>query len=228
MVIKYEKIVDLSLRLHNNMATYPGDPPISIRPLSFMPEDKMNMLGIDMSVHHGTHIDVPLHQMAGGASLDQYPPSMFVKNTMRLDLVPEVAGPGVTQKGGIYYRQVVTFDDLAPHVEQLRWVEAVVIHTDYGKVLLKDKVDEDYPYLDVKAAEMLARFNNIKLVGIDSLSVDAMGENKVHQILFGNGERALVESLVCLDMIPLSFTLCCFPLRIANSDGAPCRAVAFC
>lgn len=228
MVIKYDKIIDLSLKLHNDMAIYPGDPPISIKPFRSMPEDRVNMLELKMSTHHGTHIDVPLHQVADGESLDQYYPPAFVKHTTKLDMVPESLGPGIVQKEGILYRQVITFDDLAPHAEQLKLVEAVVIHTGYGRVLLKDKADEDFPYLEVKAAEMLASYENIKLVGIDSLSVDAKGVNKVHHILFGREEMVLVESLVCLDQVPLSFTLCCLPLRIANADGAPCRAVAFC
>jgi len=32
MHIEYTRIIDLTLKLHDNMAVYPGDPPVNIRP----------------------------------------------------------------------------------------------------------------------------------------------------------------------------------------------------
>jgi kynurenine formamidase len=193
-----------------------------------MPEDKVNMLGLNMSTHHGTHLDAPRHQVADGECLDKFPPNMFIKRAMKIDVAPEVAGRYTKCKEDILYRQVITAEDLAPYSERMVWVGAVVIHTGYGRVLLKGKVDEDFPYLDVSAAELLASYKNLKIIGIDSLTVDALGENRVHHILFANTGRLLLETLVCLDQLPLGFILCCLPLLVEGADGAPCRAIAFC
>ncbi len=228
-VVQYTNIIDLSLKLHNDMAVYPSDPPINITQRSSMPDDSVNMLELNMSTHHGTHIDAPFHQLADGQSLDEFPPHKFVVGrTLKLDLAPEEADPNTNQKEGVLYRQLITAADLDTYTERLAWVEGVVLHTGYGRVLLKNRVDRDYPRLDIAAAEMLADFKNLKVIGIDSLSVDAMGEHKVHHIWFAEPDRWLVESMVCLDQLPLSFTLCCFPLLIENADGSPCRAIAFC
>jgi kynurenine formamidase len=209
------------------MAVYPGDPPIDIKPLRSMPEDKVNMLGLNMSTHHGTHIDAPYYQLTDGQCLDKFPPNVFIKRAMRIDICPQNEGPNIKQKDGVLYRRVITAEDLLPYAQRLTWVEAVVIYTGYGRVLLKNEVDQDFPYLDTSAAELLDRFKNLNIIGIDSLSVDAPGENKAHHILCGEKNRMLLETLICLDQLPLSFTLCCFPLLIKDSDGAPCRAIAF-
>ncbi len=110
----------------------------------------------------------------------------------------------------------------------MSWVEAVVFHTGYGKLLSKGIVDKDFPYLDVSAAVLLVRHKTLRVVGLDSLSVDMPGDSKIHQILFSNGRVLLLESLTNLEKLPLSFTLCCMPLLLDNSDGAPCRTIALC
>ncbi len=229
MIIQYKNIIDLSLKLHNDMAVYPGDPPINIKPLSSMPADRVNMLELNMSTHHGTHIDAPLHQVADGQSLDEFPPHNFIVGQMiKLDVAPKESGPDTNHKEGVLYLQVITAYDLAPYAERLAGAEGAVIHTGYGRVLLKNQVDEDYPCLDVSAIRMLAGFKNLKLIGIDSLSVDAMGESTIHHIWFAEPDRWLVETMVCLEQLPSDFSLCCLPLRIEHADGSPCRAVAFC
>ena len=228
MNIEFTKIVDLSLKLHSNMALYPGDPPIDIRPILSMPGDRVNILGINMSTHHGTHVDAPYHQVADGRLLDEFPLDTFIKNAIKIDVVPGDEGSTSNKKAGILYRQVVTGEDMASYAEMIARVEAVVIHTGYGRLLLKGEVDEDFPYLDESAAEFLGKYKNLKIIGIDSLTVDAYQENRAHHILFADGKRILVETLVHLDELPSHFTLCCFPTAIANTDGAPCRAVALC
>jgi arylformamidase len=225
MLIKYNKMIDLSLKLENDMAIYPGDPPIDITSLRTMEKDRVNMLGLNMSTHHGTHLDAPRHQLAEGESLDTLPLNMYINRAMKIDLVPVEEGPRVKQKEGILYHQIITAEDLNPFAEKWAWVKAIVICTGYGRVLLKGKADRGFPYLDVSAAELLAGYKNLEIVGIDSLSVDAPGEKIAHHTLFGSKNRLLLETLVGLDQLPLNFTLCCFPLSIKNADGAPCRAI---
>ncbi len=93
MLIRYNKIVDLSLKLRKNMAIYPGDPQIDIQPIKTIAKDNVNMLSVKLGTHNGTHMDAPRHHIQTGYSLDRFPPSYFVNKAMKIDLVPDIEGP---------------------------------------------------------------------------------------------------------------------------------------
>ncbi|MEI8006019.1 MAG: hypothetical protein WCI48_07415 [Bacteroidota bacterium] len=69
---------------------------------------------------------------------------------------------------------------------------------------------------------------------MDAFSVDKIGsalavneECLPNHFIFLRKEILLIENLTNLDKLPESgFTLQCFPLKVANADGSPVRAVA--
>jgi arylformamidase len=66
----------------------------------------------------------------------------------------------------------------------------------------------------------------ISLVGVDFLSVEAQGAegHPVHHALLSAGV-VIVEGLDLGEVDPGDYTLVCLPLKIADGDGAPARAV---
>jgi kynurenine formamidase len=84
------------------------------------------------------------------------------------------------------------------------------------------------PYFSPEAAEFLAEFKNLKVVGIDSLTVDAFLKHDSHRAL---KEKLIVESLVHLYEIPENarenFILQTAPVRIVGASGGPVVAYAF-
>ncbi len=62
--------LDISTPLLSGMAHWPGDPDVEIGALDM---DGCRVTTLSMSAHTGTHIDAPLHYLAGGASLDAMP-----------------------------------------------------------------------------------------------------------------------------------------------------------
>jgi arylformamidase len=60
-------IRDISRPLDQNIENYPGDP----RFLCEIVTQNPMVSRLEMSVHTGTHVDAPLHFIAGGASVDQ-------------------------------------------------------------------------------------------------------------------------------------------------------------
>ena len=54
---------------------YPGNPPISITPVSSRSRTatRANVSHIGLGSHTGTHVDAPLHFMDGGAGVDELP-----------------------------------------------------------------------------------------------------------------------------------------------------------
>ncbi|NUS73486.1 MAG: cyclase family protein [Corynebacteriales bacterium] len=79
-------------------------------------------------------------------------------------------------------------------------------------------------HLSTEAAELLSEMSP-SLVGIDSLSVDALGEEfPVHRLLLGAG-IPLLEKLDLTGVPAGRYVLSALPLRIADADGSPVRAV---
>jgi arylformamidase len=68
--------------------------------------------------------------------------------------------------------------------------------------------------------------HGIKLVGVDYLSVEQFKTPgaPAHHVLLGAG-TIVIEGLNLRDVEPGIYDLCCLPLRIVGSDGAPARVV---
>ena len=90
-----------------------------------------------------------------------------------------------------------------------------------------DGFRSDYTYLTSGAARLLVQ-KNIKLVGIDYLSIEQFQSEKheTHLLLLGNGVTIL-EGLDLREIEPGPYELICLPLKIAggDGDGAPARVI---
>jgi kynurenine formamidase len=90
----------------------------------------------------------------------------------------------------------------------------------------------DHPYLGQDAAEGIVAAG-VRTVAIDAMSVDETpppgaepGSYAAHHILLGAG-CAIVENLTNLDAADFDQPLLSvLPIRLADADGAPVRAVA--
>lgn len=216
--MKKLKIVDLSLPIHEAMAVYPGDPSVKIESLVSNTKE----LELVIKTHHGTHVDAPLHRKME-KSLSEYSLDKFVNPAVKIDLTPH----SDTTREGVNYLQVVNQKHLEPYKNVIRQRGAVVIRTGYGSLIQRGLVKkDDIVYLTEDAGEFLAGFENLNVVGIDSLTIDKpKSGGKVHNILLKK-DIILLETLVNLESAPEEFILWCLPLAIKNADGSPCRAVA--
>lgn len=81
--------------------------------------------------------------------------------------------------------------------------------------------------LSLSVARWLAAFS-LKGVGTDTISVDEMASSAlvVHRTFFA-ASLLIVENLAGLEaLIGKEFIFSCLPLKIADADGSPVRAVA--
>ena len=85
-----------------------------------------------------------------------------------------------------------------------------------------------FPGLDPAAADWLITRRKIRLVGIDTASIDH-GQTRdypTHQRLFRDGVPAL-ENVAAMDGLPADgFSVTALPMKIKGGSGAPCRIVA--
>lgn len=66
------KIIDLSKTLYDHMPVYPGDPDVVIEQIQTFDKDGWNMKRIQINLHDGTHVNVPIHGTKNGLNLDSY------------------------------------------------------------------------------------------------------------------------------------------------------------
>jgi arylformamidase len=205
------KIYDISVPISPKMPTYPGDPPVEIKPIKRIGKgSRSNVSRVAFGDHTGTHFDPPLHFIPGGKTIDQ------------LDL-NVLYGPA----------RVVDFTRVAREITA-RDLERARIPNRVTRLLFKTRssmlweragFQQDYIGIAWDAAEWLVA-RGVKLVGVDYLSVETYGaaEPRTHRTLLGAGV-VIVEGLDLRGIKPGKYTFVGLPLKIKDGDGAPGRAI---
>jgi kynurenine formamidase len=185
--------------------------------------------------HGGTHIDAPRHFSEHGLTVDQIPLERLVGPGARINVSKQCAADPD-------YR--VTVEDLQSW--ELFSGESlddriVLIYTGYGqhwpdreKYLGTSEQGREavaklhFPGLEPSAADWLINKRRVRMVGIDTASIDH-GQSRdfpTHVRLFRDNVPAL-ENVANLDQLPADgFTIMALPMKIAGGTGAPCRVVA--
>jgi kynurenine formamidase len=185
--------------------------------------------------HGGTHIDAPIHFFEKGQTVDQIP-------------VERLMGPGacvdVSQKCAADRDYQVAVEDFEKWESDHRASldkRIVLICTGFGRYWPdrerylgtteqgKGAVAKlHFPGLDPAAANWLIARRHVRMVGIDTASIDhgQTQEYPTHQRLFRNGVPAL-ENVAELDKLPADkFRVVALPMKIKGGSGGPCRVVA--
>ena len=66
------KIIDLTLQIHEGMSVYPGDPKVEIAQIQTLNKHGWNMKRIHINGHDGTHVNMPIHCVKNGKTLDDF------------------------------------------------------------------------------------------------------------------------------------------------------------
>lgn len=199
------RIVDLSVAVTEEMPIYPGDPPVKIQPAGVLARDGFADHTLSFGTHTGTHIDAPMHMLAGGKSLDQMPIDQFV-------------GKGCYVKvDGQFKLETLKQADIEPG-------DIVLFHTGMSDLYGEPAYFKDYPALSEEMANYLVD-QKVKMVGFDTASTDNLKGFPIHKILLA-GDILLIENLT--NLAPLAgkkFKVYALPLKL-SVDGAPARVVA--
>ena len=211
-------LIDLSHRITDGMATYPGLPgPVIGTHLSREAAEELYGPGLTFHIglltictNTGTYIDVPFHRYADGHDL--------------ADLALEqVAGlPAVVlERCG-----VETIEITGEEVAGLGG-HAVLVRTDHSQYFGTDRYFEAHPHLSAASAEALVAAD-VSCVGIDSMNIDgtATGDRPVHSIVLRAG-IPIVEHLTNLAALPArGFAFTAVPPKIEGAGTFTVRAFA--
>jgi arylformamidase len=204
------RIYDITADIHPGMPSFPGDPPITIRPTHQLSKgDPYNLSDLSFGSHTGTHIDPPSHFLPNGLTADQIDLE-GLNGPCRVVHVPDPHHEVSTGdlKGLLHGVSRVLF---RTH-NSLRWARG-------------EDFFPDYVALAPETAEYLAAAK-FRLVGIDSQSIekDTTNQYPVHHTLLESG-CLILEGARLADVPAGDYELRCLPLKLHHGDGAPCRAV---
>ncbi len=207
------KIYDVSLTLQPTMTTYNGEPGPTITPIAAI--DKGEAANVSLycfGSHTGTHIDAPVHFIAGAPGVDAIAPDVLIGAVTLLDM------------GRI--SEAITAADL----------EGAELPPDAARVLFKTRnsrywddvsgeFHRDFVYLAPDACRWLVD-RGVRLVGIDYLSIEQFGstDHATHLTLLGAGV-AIIEGLDLRAVQAGQYMLVALPLKMKDGDGSPSRVM---
>ena len=202
--------IDISVPLRTGMVHWPDNPSVVIdRMLDMDHGDVCNVSKLAMGAHTGTHMDAPIHFVAGGAGIDS---------------MPLVAAIGVARVIAITDVQAIMAAELRQH--DIQRGERILFKTrNSERPWASEDFNEGFVYIAAEAAQYLAQIG-VQTVGVDYLSVGGFKADgpQTHQALLSAGVW-IIEGLDLSAVAPGTYDLICLPLRIAGCDGAPARAV---
>jgi arylformamidase len=203
-------LIDVSMDVFTGMTVWPGDEGVVLERTDSLEQGAAaNVSRLRCSVHTGTHVDAPLHFIAGGRGIDRLPLEILCGPAWTAEF------PGV---------DTISADHL----------DGAGIPADIRRLLVKtsnsesdaarDPFRERFAGIGAGAAEWILR-RGVRLLGVDYLSVSA-GDRiiPVHRMLL-QSETVIVEGLRLAEAPPGPCRFYCLPLKLIGADGAPARAM---
>lgn len=206
---------DISLTISPELATWPGDPSITLERIEKIEEGaNANVSRLDLGVHTGTHVDAPYHFLAGGKTVEQISLNLLTGRAYVLHL-PDVE---------LITAAVLESAQIPPRTRRVLFKTRNSQYWMNQGQNRSDQFHTDFVGLSVDAAEYLIK-RGVRLVGVDYLSVAPYQQSRpTHEVLLSAGV-VIVEGLDLSGVTQGRYTLYCLPLKLAGSDGAPARAI---
>ncbi|MEK7219712.1 MAG: cyclase family protein [candidate division NC10 bacterium] len=203
------RVFDVTLPMYHAMPVYEGDPGVSIEPwLSISQGAPANVTRLGMGSHTGTHVDAPAHFRDGAPGVDQLPLDVLMGPARVYDLAVS-DHIGAASLRGI----------------DLTSSPRILFKTRNSSQWREGRFRRDFVGLMEDAARLLVD-SGVRLVGVDSLSVEPFGAAgfPTHRTLLDAGV-IIVEGLDLSAVPPGDYELLCLPLKLQQGDGAPARVV---
>lgn len=199
-------IIDLSHQLNNDTPVYPGDAEVKISAVDSFEENGYLGHDIGLGTHSGTHIDAPAHMIPGGKTLDEFSVDMFIGRCCYIFL-----------ENGIFTMEAVQAADIQQG-------DIVIFDTQMSHQFTKPSYFTDYPVMSDEIAQYLVD-KKVKMVGVDTCSVDNNPNFIVHKTLLSN-DILIIENLTNIEQLAnYPATIYALPIKL-NLDGAPARVIA--
>jgi len=224
-MLKYSKIIDLTIPITTGMDMSPGTkattPQVEFE--IFRSHEQSNIqLGIYRTpIHVGTHLDTPLHIFPDGLPMEQVPLNHWMGEAFCVDL------------HWVKPNHAITAKDLADNTPELAEGMILLIHTGWSdKMYGNAEYWSESPFLTPEAAQWMVD-KKVKLGGYDffqdegpkALKLDP-SSFKVHRIMLANGCYNCEHLTNLGEIAGKKVFFMALPLSIPGAEGTPTRAVA--
>ena len=200
------RIIDISMTIEESMQvwkSYEAKKP-RITNVQNHDEGKPHESLLTLNVHTGTHVDAPLHMLAGGATIESISLDRLVGPARVLDLT--------------HLKGFITKEDLLPFAIQRG--ERILLKTTSS---LTEQFDLEFVFLREDGAQYLTEIG-VGLVATDALGIErAQAEYPTHRTLMRN-DIIIVEGLRLKDVEAGNYMLVIAPLKLTGIDASPARA----
>ena len=205
------RVIDLTVSVAS------GDRGVQIEQARRLEVDGWNATTLSLYSHCGTHIDAPVHFGVGNVTID----AIAVEDLMGPAWVADVRAVGA---GGS-----ITPEHLGDVAAKFKAGESLLIRTGWSAYYGRDRYRDELPRISTELAQWCVD-KKVRMLGVEPPSVADVNNPQevtaVHRILFGGGV-IVVEGLANLDALTKpKVTFIALPLKIAEGDGAPARAIA--
>lgn len=211
------RVIDLTHTITASMPVYPGTQPPMLAAANTYEKDGFKETLVTMFSHTGTHVDPPAHLFPGRTTLDAFPAGQFIGKALVIDC--RMLGEG----------QPITMAQLTPCGELVAQADFLLFNTGWDKRWGSDRYFGDYPCLDDEVMALILR-GDYKGIGFDVIGLDPIADENLtrHKRLFREKDILNIENLANLEQCGSGlFWFGCFPLKLADCDGAPVRAMAW-
>ena len=202
------KIIDISPVLSSATAVWPGDVAFSRAvALDMKKGDNLTLSAITTTLHIGAHADAPSHYARHGAAIGE-------------------------RELGLYYGPCDVVHVNVERGERILSAHLAGARITSPRVLLKtgtfpdpNHFNTDFASLSPEVVDYLAA-RGVRLIGIDTPSVDPFADR---ELLAHNAvqfhDMAVLETILLGHVPAGQYTLIALPLRLAEGDASPVRAV---
>ncbi|WCJ17800.1 Cyclase family protein [Euphorbia peplus] len=213
------KIFDISHRYTTNMPSWGSDDGLGQflwLPASMKNGSLANNSEMKLPTHTGTHVDAPGHVF------DNYFDAGFDVDTLDLEVLN---GPALLVDVPRHSNITAVVMKSLNIPKGVRRVLFRTLNTD-RKLMFKSEFDTSYVGFTKDGAKWLIDNTDIKLVGIDYLSVAAYSDLiPSHLVFLESKEIILVEGLKLDTILPGLYDVHCLPLRLLGAEGSPIRCI---
>ena len=205
------RVIDLTLPLAD------GAKGINIKPEKRFETNGWNDTTLCLYSHCGTHMDAPVHFGVGTESIDTIDVENFTGPAWIADVRPIEPSALIKPK------------HLGNIATEFKPGDSLLICSGWSEYYGQEIYEQELPRISEELANWCVE-KKVKMLGVEPPSVADINNieeaSTIHKILFKGGV-VVVEGLANLTSISKpKVTFISLPLKIANGDGAPCRAVA--
>jgi arylformamidase len=164
---------------------------------------------ITLDVHCGTHIDMPLHMIKEGKTMDTFDFTRLITPCKVFDMT-------------YLENPVITADDI--QVFNIEKDDFIIFKTNNSFRKKEDGFDMKFVYLEESGARLLKDLE-ISGVGIDTPGIERSQENHMTHKLLLEDDIIILEGLALNEIMEGPYELIALPIKLKGTEGSWVRAV---